>query len=141
MEEKETVYAATFLDFPTITAQQKGLSRGRFYTKPEVTRAKYWFYSHIMKEAKECKQLFPDISSDAFEVQIFYYYPIKTRKLWGKYKTTRPDIDNQTKLLLDVLTDTKLFWADDSQVVQLHLCKRYEEISKVTIIINRIKET
>ena len=141
MEEKETVYSNAFIDFPTVTAQQKGMSHGRFYTKPEVKRAKAWFYSHIMKDAKEIKECFPDMSSDAFEVSIFYNYPIKTRKLWGKYKTSRPDVDNQCKLILDTITDTKLFWADDSQVVQLHLCKRYNAISVVTIIINRIKET
>lgn len=140
MEEKETVYANTFVDFPTITAQQKGISHGRFYTKPEVLKARMWFVNHFLKDAQEIKTLYPDISEGAFEVGIWYYYPIKQRKLWGKYKISRPDVDNQTKLILDALTDTHLFWADDSQVCELHLCKRYEEISKVTIVINRIKE-
>ncbi len=141
METKETVYANTFVDFPTVTAQQKGISHGRFYTKPEVIKARTWFISHILKDAMIIKELYPDIGDLAYEVGIFYNYPIKNRKFWGKLKTSRPDVDNQTKLILDSITDTKLFWADDSQVCKLHLEKRYSEISKVTIIINTIKES
>lgn len=141
METKETVYANTFVDFPTITAQQKGISHGRFYTKPEVLKARAWFKSHFLKEASQIRELFPNIKDLAYEVGIYYCYPIKNRKLWGKLKKGRPDIDNQTKLILDSITDTKLFWADDSQVCKLHLEKRYSEISKVTIVINTIKES
>lgn len=141
MEEKETVYANIFVGFPTITAQSKGVTKnGHFYTKPEVLRARMWFVNQFLKDAREIKKLYPDIGDDAFEVGIWYYYPISKKKFWGKYKTSRPDIDNQTKLILDAITDTQLFWRDDSQVCELHLCKKYEEISKITIVINRIKE-
>lgn len=142
MENEETVFADTFVDFPTVTAQQKGISRGRFYTKPEVTRARYWFYGHFMKWAKQIKETYPNIEDLPYFVHIAYFYKIKSpKKLWGKYKITRPDIDNQTKLILDAITDTKLFWKDDGQVVKLHLTKRYSEINKVSIIIGTIKET
>ncbi len=141
METKEIIYANTFVDFPTITAQQKGVTRnGHFYTKPEVAKARMWFINHFLKDKETIKELYPDISDGAFEVGIWYYYPIKNRKLWGKLKTSRPDVDNQAKLILDAITDTHLFWSDDSQVCALHLYKRYEEISKITIIINKIKE-
>ncbi|VGO14760.1 hypothetical protein PDESU_03329 [Pontiella desulfatans] len=36
----------------------------------------------------------------------------------GQYKTTKPDVDNSTKLLLDVMTKLG-YWHDDAQVASL----------------------
>lgn len=141
MEETEIVFADTFVNFPTVTAQQKGISHGRFYTKPQVVKARQWFKVRFLTWASQMRENFPDISDKPYLVEIAYFYKIKSpKKLWGKFKTTRPDIDNQTKLILDAITDTGLFWDDDGQVVKLHLTKRYSEINKVSIIIGVIKE-
>ena len=45
-------------------------------------------------------------------------YPSRT------LKTTKPDIDNYTKLLMDAMNDAGL-WDDDSQVVGCHTTKFY----------------
>lgn len=61
-----------------------------------------------------------------------YFNISKPQKLWGKYKTTRPDCDNYVKEIKDVMTELG-FWKDDAQVVDLHVIKRYSE--KATIYI------
>ena len=66
-------------------------------------------------------------------VVCLYFNISKPKKLWGKYKTTRPDCDNYVKEIKDVMTDLK-FWNDDAQVVDLRVIKRYSE--KATIYIN-----
>lgn len=69
-------------------------------------------------------------------VVCLYFNISKPQKLWGKYKTTRPDCDNYVKEIKDVMTDLK-FWNDDAQVVDLRVIKRYSE--KATIYI-RLEE-
>lgn len=66
-------------------------------------------------------------------VVCLYFNISKPKKLWGKYKTTRPDCDNYVKEIKDVMTDLK-FWNDDAQVVDLRVIKRYSE--KATIYIS-----
>ena len=39
-----------------------------------------------------------------------------------QYKTTKPDVDNMAKLLIDVMTECG-YWHDDGQVSQLLLTK------------------
>lgn len=62
------------------------------------------------------------------KVTIAYCFPFtsthtKAEKTAGfKWKVERPDTDNLTKSVLDVLTDCQ-FWHDDSQVVRLELHK------------------
>ena len=68
-------------------------------------------------------------------MKLVYLYGIdkKRKKLWGEYKTTRPDVDNQTKLILDAITDTGRLWRDDSQVSVLEQSKFYWERSAIQI--------
>jgi Holliday junction resolvase RusA-like endonuclease len=50
--------------------------------------------------------------------------------------TTRPDIDNYAKLVLDALNG--FVWADDSQVVKIEAVKRYAKESVGTSV--RVEE-
>jgi Holliday junction resolvase RusA-like endonuclease len=58
-----------------------------------------------------------------------------------EYKTTRPDVDNISKMYLDCCTKAKV-WDDDSQVVLLtasdHYAGVYED-AHVTIIIKELE--
>lgn len=64
---------------------------------------------------------------------MIFYFDIKSpKKLWGTYKTTRPDVENFYKEIADVMTSCG-YWCDDSQVVDLRLTKYYAE--KATIYI------
>lgn len=125
-------------DFPTVTAQQKGVTkRGHFYTKPEVKAAEEWFrYKFSSKFGK--RDGFPD-KDKAYRVCISYHYHNSKKKFWDKYKTTRPDLDNQTKIILDAITHSHLLWWDDSQVSSLILDKQYAETSYIQIAIYEIE--
>lgn len=52
--------------------------------------------------------------------------------------TTRPDLDNQIKLIKDALTGSGVCWVDDSQVCRLDALKRYGEIERTEIIVTEI---
>lgn len=72
-------------------------------------------------------------SERPIKLLVCLYFDVKQpKKLWGKYKTTRPDCDNYVKEIKDVMTELG-FWKDDAQVVDLHVIKRYSE--KATIYI------
>lgn len=125
---------------PKGTAQQKGerigyrFVRGRkvpyidHYRKANVQMARSQF---ILK----MKPYRPKEPSDRpIRLVVCLYFDIsKPKKLWGKYKTTRPDCDNYVKEIKDVMTKLK-FWNDDAQVVDLRVIKRYSE--KATIYIS-----
>ena len=76
----------------------------------------------------------------AVRVEIDAVFPIQ--KSWNKEKTrkakareivpeTKPDTDNIAKAVLDALNG--LAYKDDSQVVDLSVCKRYGEIGHVYV--------
>nr|DAR29699.1 MAG TPA: Endodeoxyribonuclease RusA [Caudoviricetes sp.] len=41
--------------------------------------------------------------------------------------TTKPDIDNYVKAVMDALTDSQVIWRDDAQVVMISASKIYED--------------
>ena len=84
------------------------------------------------------KRYKPDKPSEKpIRLTVILYFDVKQpRKLWGTYKTTKPDCDNYVKEIKDVMTDLG-FWKDDNQVVDLHIIKYFAE--KGTIFI-RLEE-
>jgi Holliday junction resolvase RusA-like endonuclease len=84
------------------------------------------------------KRYKPDKPSEKpIRLTVILYFDVKQpRKLWGTYKTTKPDCDNYVKEIKDVMTDLG-FWNDDNQVVDLHIIKYFAE--KGTIFI-RLEE-
>ena len=105
---------------PTRTAQQKGLTvRGgyaHFYEKKSVTQAK----SALAWKLK--KYVPSEPISGAISIMIEWDFELKKQKV-PAWKTTRPDLDNLEKGLLDVMTDLG-FWNDDAQIVIKHTLKK-----------------
>lgn len=109
------------------TAQQKGErickdSGGKsfihHYVKSKISNAQERLLA-VIKEAMEGQRLSDDHNGVWFLQTEFVYKPkeVYTKKrLLGTFKITRPDGDNLLKLLMDVLTKSKFFWADDRQV-------------------------
>lgn len=126
---------------PRATAQEKGetikykydpkthrkIPYIEHYRKPEV-QAQRNLLAYMMKKYR------PEKPSDKpIRLTVILYFDIKgPKKLWGTYKTTKPDCDNYIKEIKDVMTILK-FWNDDNQVVDLRVVKYYSE--KGTIFI------
>ena len=63
---------------------------------------------------------------------VLYFDKKSPKRLWGTYKTTRPDADNFCKALIDQMTQVG-FWTDDSQIVDLRIKKYYAEKASIFI--------
>lgn len=130
---------------PTGTSQQKGLSNGHIYTKPEVTRQRNIYQVAIgkaLKEEAKAKgiQILRTIPFDGpVSIRIIFHFAVKDRKKWGKYKPSAPDLDNVEKLLLDAMTDCGI-WNDDRQVVMKYSEKVYSEEPCIEIIVGEVRE-
>ena len=58
--------------------------------------------------------------------------PKKNRVKGWKYCDTKPDCDNLSKQLCDVMTDLN-FWNDDSQVAALHFIKIWSDNPRIEV--------
>lgn len=105
------------IDPPTITAQQKGVrvvhGKPFFYEKAEVTNAR-------RKIEWAMKQYVPDEPIETpVRLKVSLEIPTKDKKkLKSKWKSSRPDLDNMLKLILDCLTEMRVI-KDDALIVQL----------------------
>lgn len=101
---------------PTTTHQQKAVrvvdGKPNFYEPEPLKAARALLTAHMGKHVPEEKYMGP------VRVYVKWCFPITGKHTDGKYKHTRPDIDNSQKLLFDVMTDLG-FWKDDSLVVSL----------------------
>lgn len=122
----------------TVTAQQKGETvisgRVHHYEKKKVTDAKLG----LMWQLKPYVPAEP-LTGPIF-IKIEWQFELKTCKKRA-WKTTKPDLDNLEKGLLDVLTKMK-FWEDDAQVAIKTSCKKKVPVGEglLRIQIEEIKE-
>ncbi len=116
-----------FKEFTTITIYGKPVPKSMVNykhrianspkTKQAMTRRTIFLKNHRMRNS------LATIESNPVALEIFYYHerPKRLEKINGVvYKTTKPDIDNLTKLLLDSCTQSGL-WGDDCQVVKTEI--------------------
>ena len=137
-----------FLNFetmPTGTAQQKGeCIRYRIVNGKRVPYIHHFKAEKISSARQEfewkLKSHLPEKASEApIRLMVVFYFDIKQpKKIWGTYKTTKPDVDNFVKELIDAMSEDEKnhkrgFWKNDSQIVDLHIIKYYAE--KATIYI------
>ena len=128
---------------PKGTSQQKGEKVGfrkdgstyiHHYTKNKVATAATLFALQLKKN-RPAKPMEGPIKLFV----VFYFNVKRPKKLWGKYKTTKPDTDNYLKLLKDVMTKQG-FWTDDAQVADEHVIKRFAEEASIYIRVEEAEE-
>ena len=124
---------------PRATAQHKGafVRNGRvmFFTKKEQKQIENDYISLLIP------YLPPAPMDGPLWCRIWFYYPAtqataKRLVKEGKKhepKSTRPDVDNSAKALIDSMTKVGLF-NDDSQIFALDL-RKYETIDKPCVVI------
>lgn len=79
-------------------------------------------------------------SEKPIRLTVILYFDIKApKKLWGTYKTTKPDCDNYVKEIKDVMTLLK-FWKDDNQVVDLRVVKYFAEKGTIFIRMEELED-
>lgn len=124
---------------PKGTAQEKGeCIRYRITNGKRVPYIHHFKKENIASARKEfeikLKRFRPATPSTApIRLQVYLFFDIKgPKKVWGTYKTTRPDCSNFIKELEDAMTACG-FWKDDSQVAELKVQKRWASDASIFI--------
>lgn len=122
---------------PTTTFQAKKVTvkNGKpiVYNSEEVKKVKSLLLGHLSKHIPD-KPL-----KGSVHLRVVWGYPIKGNHHDGELKTSKPDIDNIQKLLMDCMTELG-FWKDDSQVCILEAVKVWARIPGIAIWINQEEE-
>lgn len=130
---------------PTATAQQKGVmvrgGHAHFFTKAKVRQAEN-FLAALLREHAPAEPF-----AEAVQVEITWCFPYrksepKWRTAGGSYlpHTTRPDLDNLEKGVLDTLTRLR-FWTDDALIARKHTTKAWGPEPFLAIVVKTIAET
>lgn len=69
-------------------------------------------------------------------VTVHLQKPTSRSKTKASYPTTKPDVDNYVKLVLDALNG--ILWKDDSSVVSMCVTKRYSERQGIYLTVRGI---
>lgn len=129
------------------TAQQKGAFVGKdgrvhFFTKSKVAKSE----KALVKALSVYAIHFAEWGNAPISLSIDYCFPFtksasKKELIDYSYHTTRPDVDNLTKSVLDSMTQSN-FWTDDSLISELHLRKfRVLSDPRIVLTIRKLNNT
>lgn len=110
---------------PMPCPRPRATRQGRVYLPTEYTKRKKEIAIKIQEAMGERVRFKGPLS-----VSIFFLHPriksLQTKKAPSErqFKSTRPDLDNLAKTILDACTEAEL-WFDDSQVAQLVIVDMY----------------
>lgn len=120
---------------PTTTHQQKQVTvvNGKpiFYEPDDLKAARAKLTAHLGQHVPAKKY------NNPIRVYVKWCFPITGKHTDGKYKYTKPDIDNSQKLLFDCMTDLG-YWKDDSLVVSLIAEKFWAALPGIYIKIEEV---
>ena len=120
---------------PTTTHQQKQVrvvkGKPMFYEPDDLKAARAKLMAHLGQHVPEKKY------NNSIRVYVKWCFPVTGKHTDGKYKHTKPDIDNSQKLLFDCMTDLD-YWKDDSLVVSLIAEKFWADIPGIYIKIEEV---
>lgn len=126
-----SVLKMTIFGEPTPKGRPKVAMRGKFpqvYTPKQTRDAEESFLAQIIKQRPE-KPI-----TEAIKITIDFY-KAKPKSMPKKvvHWTKKPDLDNMVKLVLDAMN--KVFFIDDSQIIELNCRKKYDEVPRTEVII------
>lgn len=129
-------FLITFDSMPRGTAQMKRYnSYTRTYFKSKALQETHKQFALALKPYKPKKP-----SEAPIKLCIWLAFDIKSpKRLWGTWKTTKPDCDNYVKEFIDVMTELG-WWKDDSQIVDLRIRKTYAEKASIFVVWEELKE-
>lgn len=81
----------------------------------------------------EAMKYFQEPFSGPIKMHLIFYVKAKNKKLWNEPKTTRPDLDNALKSLLDALNGVA--YIDDGQVFSIEAQKIWAPIDKIQVVV------
>jgi crossover junction endodeoxyribonuclease RusA len=105
--------------------------RGKVYTPKKTKDFEFLVKFEALKHIKTPM-------SGPVAVSILFFCKTGVKKLHGKFKDTRFDLDNGGKAILDALNGVA--YADDGQVSVLTMQKRWYHKDAINIIISQLKE-
>jgi Holliday junction resolvase RusA-like endonuclease len=137
--EETTKVQVFYLDIePTAKGRPRFTKGGRTYTPKKTKEASSLISNHIKMTNKW------DKLEKGEPVGVYIRFFCKRPKSLGKgdrlLKTTKPDLDNYIKLILDGMNESGI-WHDDSQVVEIlaqkWYCADYQE-PQIQVQVNRL---
>jgi len=122
---------------PKGTSQQKGVRvvKGKpyFYRKNKIDSARNIFIYNL-------KPFAPEVPSDKpIKLSVWFFFDVKDKSKWGKWKTSRPDADGYLKEFQDAMVESG-FFLDDNQIVDLRIRKSYAYQGQIVIDIEELGE-
>lgn len=135
MENEVVQFFVPLKKLPTVTHQEKKVHvvKGKpvFYEPDDLKKARA-LYMGMLSEFKPKQKL-----RGAIRLTLkFLYYRGKSHHD-GEYKVTKPDLDNNIKLIQDCLTKLE-FWEDDRFVASLIIEKFWAEVPGIFVRIEKI---
>lgn len=116
------------------------LNKGRVFAHSPKTN----YFESVKAKAYEARITANKQLSGALDLSLIFLLPYpesmsQKKKREKHYITTRPDIDNYIKAVMDAINNSGL-WIDDSQVAVLTASKQYSnDISKTIIEITELE--
>ena len=102
-----------------------------FYRKNKIDSARTRFIYAL-------KEFAPDVPSDKpIKLFVWFFFDVKDKSKWGRWKTSRPDADGYLKEFQDAMTECG-FWEDDNQIVDLRIRKSYAAEGEIFIEIDEL---
>lgn len=120
---------------PTETHQEKQVHvvKGKpcFYEPDELKAARAKLEAHLAGHVPEKPY------TGAVRLVVKWCYLISGKHTDGEFKTTKPDLDNALKLLLDIMTKLH-YWKDDAQISSIITEKFWANLPGIYVSIEEL---
>lgn len=115
---------------PKTTAQEKQVhvvnGKPVFYEPDDLKAARAKLLAHLGQHVPEKRFTGP------IRLTTWWCFPVTGKHKNGEYKTSKPDTDNLTKLLKDVMTELH-FWKDDAEVASEVIEKYWADLPGIYV--------